>query len=170
MIAIGVDPGLHTGFGVWDSLNKRLLQCRALPIHRALEEVLALKTSFGEVVVIFEDARLRTWFGSADARQLKYGAAIREGVGSVKRDCVILEEFLTDYRIPFAARKPLAGGTKWPAVQFARATGWQPKTNEHGRDAAMLVFGLPLGVVQSIAKEHERIATVGKRANTPAHT
>jgi len=31
--------------------------------------------------------------------------------------------------------------TKLTADQFKRITGWHGRTNEHGRDAAMLVFG-----------------------------
>ena len=31
--------------------------------------------------------------------------------------------------------------TKLSAEQFRRITGWTEQTNEHGRDAAMLVFG-----------------------------
>lgn len=31
--------------------------------------------------------------------------------------------------------------TKWTDERFKAQTGWQPRTSEHGRDAAMLVFG-----------------------------
>lgn len=169
MMAVGIDPGHSTGFAVWDALNKRLTQCKAVPIHRALDEVQALYVTCPGLVVIFEDARQRTWFGRADEAQRKYGASIREGVGSVKRDCVIWEDFLNDNGIPHVARKPIAGGTKWPAANFARATGWAGKTNEHGRDAGMLVFGLPLGVVQSIGIAYER-ERAGKHANAATRT
>jgi hypothetical protein len=170
MKLVGIDPGVLTGFAVWDALEKKLLECKALPIHRALEEVDNLNKLATRIAVIFEDARQRTWFGNADARQAKYGAAIREGVGSVKRDCAIWQEFLTDRGIPYAARKPLSGGTKWPAVQFARVTGWQPKTNEHGRDAGMLVYGLPHSVAESIWIEHANRLEAGKRAHTATGT
>jgi len=169
MIAVGIDPGYETGFAVWNSAEKKLIQCKALRIHRAFEELEALRVAFGDLAVIFEDARLRTWFGAADARQRKYGAAIREGVGSVKRDCVIWHDYLTDHGYAFVNRKPTAGGTKWPAANFARATGWTERTNEHGRDAAMLVFGLPLSIVQSIAIERDRNLKAATRAHASAH-
>jgi hypothetical protein len=166
MIAVGIDPGVCTGFAAWDAGQRRLIRCSGLLLHRALAEVEALHTSQPGTVVIFEDARLRTWFGSADARERKFGAAIREGVGSVKRDCTIWEEFLTDRGIPFMARKPQAHGTKWPAPQFAQATGWTARTNEHGRDAALLVFGMTPGNVESIQLQH--VQRMGERAKASA--
>ena len=90
--------------------------------------------------VRFEDARLRTWFGGADKRQARSGAGIREGVGSVKRDCGIWHEFLADLGVPFMPVKPEAHSTKWTAEHFARVTGWTKRTNNHGRDAAVLVY------------------------------
>lgn len=166
MIAIGVDPGVHTGFAVWHSQEKRFLQVRELKIHRALAEVEILATAFPELVVIFEDARKRQWFGGADARQAKYGAAIREGVGSVKRDCTIWEEYLEDRALPYSARLPM--NTKWPAERFRMTTGWSERTNEHARDAGMLVYGMPFSLVQSlrITWERERSRTPRAKAAT----
>ena len=33
------------------------------------------------------------------------------------------------------------GATKKTADEFKQLTGWQGRANEHGRDAAMLIFG-----------------------------
>jgi hypothetical protein len=59
----------------------------------------------------------------------------------VKRDCQIWEDYLTDLRIPFEMVAPKNNATKLTAEQFRRITGYEGKTNEHGRDAAMLVYG-----------------------------
>lgn len=154
MIAIGVDPGVHTGFAVWHALDRKFLQVRELRIHRALAEVDILATAFPEFVVIFEDARLRKFYGSADQRQAKYGAAIREGVGSVKRDSAIWEEFLEDRGFAYSARLPM--NTKWSAEKFRLVTGWDQRTNEHARDAGTIVYGLAPGNVQSLRMLWER--------------
>jgi hypothetical protein len=37
---------------------------------------------------------------------------------------------------------PMNIKTKIKAEAFKRLTGWQGQTNEHSRDAAMMVFGL----------------------------
>lgn len=158
MIAVGIDPGVHTGFAVWTAPERRFLQVRELSIHRAFAEVEILATAFPEFVVIFEDARKRQWFGNADKR----GAAAREGVGSVKRDCGIWEEYLEDRGFCYVARRPTAGSTKWKQEDFRRITGWQPKTNEHARDAGVLVFGYTAGNIQSTRILWERERTRAK--------
>lgn len=140
-IHIGIDPGTQTGYAAWDSLRKKLVAVDTLKIHQAMAHVLEVHASGMLHSVTFEDARLRTWFGSADARQARSGAGIREGVGSVKRDCTIWAEFLGDHGIGYRSIKPAAGNTKWDAEKFARLTGWTGRTSNHARDAAILVVG-----------------------------
>jgi hypothetical protein len=140
-IHIGIDPGAQTGYATWDAQEKRLISVQTLKIHEAMAYVLQGQASGMLHSVTFEDARLRTWFGSADARQKRSGPGIREGVGSVKRDCTIWADFLGAHGIAYRAVKPAAGATKWTAEQFARVTGWTGRTSEHARDAAILVFG-----------------------------
>lgn len=142
MIYIGIDPGVHTGLAVYDSKRKKLLQVETLPIHQALEVVKGWNsphwhdnTLYNErVQVIFEDARQRKWYkGDASAKM--------QGAGSIKRDCTIWEDFCKDYDISFRAIPPQGGMTKWDAEYFKRVTGWTGRTSNHGRDAAVLVFG-----------------------------
>jgi hypothetical protein len=134
MIYIGIDTGKTTGFAVWDDKHTMLLAVETYAIHGAMEEVLRYRSLTGSIFVRFEDARKRNWFGKAGREQL-------QGAGSIKRDCTIWEDFLTDKNIPFEAVAPSRNITKLSAEQFKRITGWRNKTNEHSRDAAMLVFG-----------------------------
>lgn len=86
--------------------------------------------------VRFEDARLRTWFGTRGREAL-------QGAGSIKRDCSIWQEFLQGLvGVPFLPVSPQAKGRKLDSAAFKRLTGWQGRTSEHGRDAAMLVWGV----------------------------
>jgi hypothetical protein len=86
-------------------------------------------------LVVFEDARLRKWYGKADRERL-------QGAGSIKRDCTIWSEFLADLAgVRVLAVPPQAGATKWSAERFAKVTGWTSRTSEHARDAAMLLWG-----------------------------
>lgn len=135
---IGIDPGAHTGVAVWDTDRRALVEVATLPLHRAL----ALVSSYaaqGDIQVTFEDARQRRWLPAERSRSEYRGHLM--GAGSVKRDCTIWEEFCRDKRIPFTARAPQKGLTKWSAEAFARLTGWQGRTSDHARDAAMLVVG-----------------------------
>lgn len=144
MICIGIDPGTHTGVAVWDTRERRYLSLDTLPIHRALEKVKEMTHPFWhmdklyheDILVVFEDARQRTWFGKGDV------SAKMQGAGSVKRDCSIWEDFCKDYGINFMAKPPVRGGTKVSADYFKVITRWQGRTSEHARDAAMLVFGM----------------------------
>jgi hypothetical protein len=132
---IGIDPGVNTGMAILDAENSALIHIKTVGIITAMASVINHSMVGKGVFVRFEDARLRTWFGKAGRGQL-------QGAGSIKRDCQIWEEFLTYHNIPFEAVAPKNNRTKVDAAEFKKLTGWQGKTNEHGRDAAMLVFGL----------------------------
>lgn len=136
MLYIGIDTGVHTGFAVYDSRKGRLLDLQTLLIHRAMEQVKMWCDVVGKsnVKVIFEDARQRKWYtGDVSAKA--------QGAGSVKRDASVWEDFLNDYGIDYWAKPPTKGLTKWNAKTFQFVTGWQGRTSDHARDAAMLVFG-----------------------------
>lgn len=134
-LAIGIDPGVKTGIAVAD--DGKLQSVESATITAAMQMVLALKDQ--NPTVYIEDARKRTWFGNADARQARSGSGIREGVGSVKRDCGIWEQFCIEQGVAYQLVHPAANKTKLDAETFNRITGWRAKTNEHSRDAAMLV-------------------------------
>ena len=136
MICIGIDPGTHTGVAVWDSRERDFISIETLPIHRALLRVsLLAEANPGNVEVVFEDARQRTWFGRGDV------SAKMQGAGSIKRDCSIWEDFCNDNHIPFRALPPIKGFTKLSPERFARISKYKGRTSEHARDAAMLVIG-----------------------------
>ena len=135
MICIGIDPGTHTGVAVWDTREGKFLSLETMPIHRALADVLEWRYKTGDLQVVFEDARQRTWYGKGDTN------AKLQGAGSVKRDCSIWEDFLIDEGIPFWAKPPVKGATKVSAEYFRLLSHYQGRTSEHARDAAMLVIG-----------------------------
>lgn len=137
MIKVGIDCGVKTGFAVAE--DGVLTRVETLTITKAMDEIKTLRSLYPDLVVRIEDARLRTWFGSADARQAKSGAGVREGVGSVKRDCSIWEQFCIEQDIKFDLVHPAANVTKTKDTYFKRMTGWAGRTSEHSRDAAMLV-------------------------------
>jgi hypothetical protein len=95
-------------------------------ILKALEEC--------DIKLYIEDARLRTWYGAK-------GKEVLQGVGSVKRDCLRWQEFCEHHNIEFNMVHPKNNKTKLKAAEFKKITGWSGKSNEHGRDSAMLVWG-----------------------------
>jgi hypothetical protein len=129
MTFIGIDTGKHTGIAVY---RHGFISIETTFIHNAMEAVLALHLG-GEVFVRVEDARLRKWLGNKGREAL-------QGAGSIKRDASIWEDFLTDKGIPFEMVAPRNNATKLSAETFRNITGWQGRTSEHSRDAAMLVY------------------------------
>jgi hypothetical protein len=132
---IGIDPGKHTGISIWDKERKKLILVKSDHIHNCMSHIqdLAKYSDKSELLVRVEDARLRKWYG-------KKTEGKDQGAGSIKRDCVIWQDFLTDSGIAFEMVDPKTQTTKLDAERFKRMTGWDKATNEHGRDAAMMVF------------------------------
>ena len=135
-ILIGIDTGVHTGFAVaFDHGEGGVLQkVESLSITRAMQSVLEYEDEHDlkDIMLYIEDARKRTWFTG--------GREKAQGVGSVKRDAQIWEDWCTEQGLNFKMIHPAANATKKKVEDFKRMTGWTGRTNEHARDAAMLVF------------------------------
>lgn len=71
-LAIGIDPGAHTGYAVWCASEARLLDVRTLKAWEALYTVQQMQQAGGLYMVVIEDARLRTWFGSKGREALQF--------------------------------------------------------------------------------------------------
>lgn len=144
-VLIGIDTGVNTGFAVAFDQGKggQLHEVESLTITQAMSKVLEIAADNGKVnlMLFIEDARLRTWFGRIDSEQKKHGAGVREGIGSVKRDAQIWEQWCIEQDLKYKMIHPAANKTKTDAKYFLKLTGWAKRTNEHARDAAMLVFG-----------------------------
>lgn len=141
MIYVGVDTGVNTGFSEYDSKKRCLLSVCSLPIHKAMERVKVLHDLHKEEMVVrVEDPRQRKWFGTERMTREEERKKL-QGVGSVKRDATIWEDFLKDLGVRFEMVAPKMNVTKLTQETFKRYTGWSSKTNEHGRDAAMLIYG-----------------------------
>lgn len=133
-LAIGIDTGTQTGYAVWNIETKGFEEIQTLKIHQALDSVLEYHQLYGDKLLVrFEDARLRKWFGKAGREKL-------QGAGSIKRDAVIWQDFLNDNLIKHEAVAPKNNTTKIKSELFQKITKYKGRTSEHARDAAMLVF------------------------------
>lgn len=139
MIVVGIDPGVHTGLAVWDTSSRQFLDIRCSGIVDAMRYLHTLQSERGIGLVVFEDARQRKWIPrEKDLSQFR-GRAM--GAGSVKRDCSIWEEWCETFALDCVKVPPRPGMTKFTDAYFRGITGYDRRTNNHGRDAAMLVFG-----------------------------
>lgn len=130
---IGIDPGVITGIGYFNNQGGK--SCFSTKIHRAMDWVKEQHKNYDKIFIRVEDARQRKWFGSNSYSK-------SQGAGSIKRDCKIWEDFLIDNNIPHEMIHPVKGGTKIDAKLFTSITKIQTRTNEHARDAYMLIHGI----------------------------
>ena len=132
---IGIDTGVNTGVAVWK--DGELLAVESMTITQAMRFIQDFDNKRGIVKLYIEDAR--KWIGFHG--KTKATQARLQGAGSVKRDAKIWEDWCKEngYEVVFV--KPMGKGLKKSADEFKRITGWQGRTNEHARDAAMIVYG-----------------------------
>ena len=132
MIVVGIDPGQNTGLAVWDTVSRSFLDIRCSGIVDAMRYLNELQATRQIGLLVFEDARKRKWLPREKSLKEFKGRAM--GAGSVRRDSAIWEEYCRTYAVPFVMVAPRP-------TYFQGLTGYDRRTNEHGRDAAMLVFG-----------------------------
>lgn len=142
MIYVGIDTGTNTGVAVWNNHTRTLELVACMKIHQALKEVERWKSVADEsktkLIVRVEDARKREWYEPMAREKERHKL---QGVGSVKRDATIWEDFLTDLGVEFEMVAPKNNTTKLSQERFKVITGYAGRTNEHSRDATMLVYG-----------------------------
>lgn len=142
--AIGIDTGVHTGYAEWDCKKKTFVLVKTMKIHEAIfrvqERIRTWKRKGYSFIVRVEDARQRKWFSDKYAKD-GHMRNIQQGAGSVKRDASVWEDFLKDENINFEMVAPKNNATKMSDHSFKILCRYEGRTSEHGRDAAMLVFG-----------------------------
>lgn len=133
-IKIGIDPGVNTGFAVFDLVTKEL-ELYTFKIHEAFDKIRELKSNIVSVVV--ENPNLWTHFGNS-----KDAAAKKQGAGSVKRDYSAWSDFLESEKIEFLGLRPDKNRNAYAYNKdlFFRTTNYTKRCSEHARVAAMLVF------------------------------
>jgi hypothetical protein len=133
---IGIDPGTRTGVAIYDVYNKRLTKVVTSTIWEALKYVNYFCDGHRCLLRVENP---NTWVNFGTDR--KAARAKAQGAGSIKRDFAIWEDFAKTEGIPFEAVPLTKALKKLDAGTFKKYTGWEAKTSEHARDAAMLCWG-----------------------------
>jgi hypothetical protein len=136
---IGIDPGTHTGYAVFHVPLNTLTEVTSMGIVKAMELVYATYKTYKEIgksIHVYVE----------DTRKLRLPKAFQSkgrerGAGSVARDMSIWSEFLTYHSIPhtMCGIVPKEFRTMTDE-QFRKKTGWDKRTNDHGRCAAGLIL------------------------------
>lgn len=137
MIRIGIDP--PRGLAIAD--NGVLIAVESHKDLAWLYRALARHFEAYEVVeVVIETPH---GIGTRLGRGLSINARMKisANIGQVYQSARAVKAFCDAAGINSVLQKSSKHMTKWPADRFAGHTGYRGKTNEHGRDAALLVFG-----------------------------
>ena len=131
---IGIDPGIVSGFAIWNKEGKKLEDVKSYKLHE-LFSIIKWTKERASIFVYIENPN--TW---VQFRNTSPSPHQQQGAGGVKQTYKHIVEFLTDHNIEFVPTKLQGNMKKVKADYFKTLTGYQGKTNEHGRDAALLVF------------------------------
>jgi hypothetical protein len=141
-IVLGIDPGTKTGVATFVNGVLTLAQTYT---HPALIQLLQ-----GGLVnaVVYEDANLQKPVFARAGANARMMLKIAQNVGEVKFMCKEIARVCGEQNIPCLGVSPLAKGSKLGAEAFKKRTGFQPRTSQHGRDAAMVYFASSIGRFQ----------------------
>jgi hypothetical protein len=132
---IGIDPGVHTGVAIFT--NGKLLSLQTI---QPIDIQDCVKRSFADLIV-FEDSRLQSavWVPS---KNKAVANNIARKIGQVDALCSLIEETCNRWEIKFMRVSPKAKGAKMNSEDFNLFTGWEHRSNQHERDAAMVAWQL----------------------------
>lgn len=137
-IRIGIDPGTEkSGIAIMEGGQyKKLAMWTFMELHDYIDY------SEWTVIVSIENvmALKPTWQRNVSKKQM---LKISQNVGMVKGTFYQIIKMLEYYNCTYEAVRPLQGlakQTKHNPELFKKLTGWAGSSNEHTRDAAMLLY------------------------------
>jgi len=136
---IGIDVGIHNGFAVWDKTAKRLIELSTYKTWEVIMWLLVKKNDKIDFTVRIENPNTWVNYGTLTTKEVN---GRKQGAGSVKRSYQVLIEFFEDNDIKYEAISLRSSLKKLKADKFKMLTGIDVKTNEHERDACMMVWGI----------------------------
>ena len=131
-VILGLDPGASTGCAIYRAGKLAHLETIAP------EDIADYISQVAPARVIFEDSRLQSkvWTPVKGDAALK----VARNIGEIDAWCRLITAVCARLGIPAHGISPKGKGAKTSAEQFAAATGWTGKSNEHTRDGAMVAY------------------------------
>jgi hypothetical protein len=137
-IIIGIDPGIVCGVASKITSDEKFVRVESMKLHQLFSQFDQWILDKFHIEVYIENPN--TWVPfknvSREVMEMK-----RAGAGAVKQTYKHIIEFLEDNSIPYHPTRLQGNYKKVTAKWFKQQTGWGKPTNEHGRDAGMLIFG-----------------------------
>ena len=133
ILILGIDPGSSTGLATYIGGKLAHLDTIA-PVEIAARIELARPAR-----VVFEDSRLLSYTWTT-IKSRPAALKMARNVGEVDAWCKLIVAVCEQLAIPAHGISPKGKGAKVGAEQFTRITGWDERSNEHERDAAMVAY------------------------------
>ena len=140
-LVLGIDPGENTGIAVYrDGKLKQLLTTAPDEVRDEIACFLASAEVEGmKLQVVFEDSRKQSHiFSAKQSMNAAQKMRVARSVGMIDAWCVLIERACKRLGVQCLGVSPAEKGPKCAASAFEHITGWEGRTNEHERDAAML--------------------------------
>lgn len=132
MIVTGIDPGESTGFAEYD--DGKLVR---LWTFKPLQAIAYLQMK-EEGLFVMEDSRKQTTSFHDLKTNKRVVFTTGRRVGTVDRLCDLYQSSLGNNKLIMVS--PLQKGSKMSHDDFVIKTGWDGKSNEHNRDAALVAY------------------------------
>ena len=143
-LIVGIDPGKDVGFAT--AKDGLLLNVTTIDFWECINHLRNMQ--FMGITVYIEDPNvnrpifIKSLFGTEKSKNLMM-QKIAQDVGANKRDAQLIIEFCVRHKISVVPRPPLRGFfSKMNSKDFKITTGYTERTSQHGRDAAMLIYGI----------------------------
>jgi hypothetical protein len=134
---IGIDPGNDTGVAIYDPATRQIsVQTLKGNAYIVFLQVVAAS----DAIVYFEDSREISSVYSAAGKKRAVSNKISRNVGMIDEKCRTIEELCAARWISYVSVSPKSKGAKLNAAQFQARTGLKMVTNQHERDAVMLII------------------------------
>lgn len=139
--AIAIDPGVHTGWA--EAVDGKLTAIETLTFWSAYERLMSIQLTLNDeyprVTLYIEDSGkipilYRKGCNLAEMTKIARNIGINQAHGNL----LAIAASEMDYNV--IRTSPLRSGTKTQPAAFKKLTGWDEKTSEHGRDAAMILW------------------------------
>jgi hypothetical protein len=137
---IGIDPGAKTGLVIYDRQDKKFTSLLTTDFWGAYHIVAAYPKESVEIYVENPNMIKRPMYRRlSHIKEENVRENMASKVGENRREAELLIKGLKGRGFTVKECKPTQ--TKMDAEQFRKYTGFKGATNQHVRDAGMLVFG-----------------------------
>jgi hypothetical protein len=137
-ILIGIDPGINTGVAIWNRAERIIISAYTYSFWETITFLQENINRWRFTVIIEDVTQNKPTFARKGASPFEM-QRISQNVGSNKRDCQLLMEWLALKSIETICVKPTT--EKWNHEYCVKISRYEKRISQHARDAIRLIAG-----------------------------